>query len=94
MTKNTKTLLVVGAVAVVGYLIWKQRLSASTTVTASTSTGFAGNVGPRNYFVNAGGRTETATTCRSGEVLCPNNPRKCYDPRVNYVVDPCSNRTF
>lgn len=86
MNKNTKMLIGIGAVAVVAYLIWKNQ-------TATTS--FVGNsVGNRNYFLNAGGRTETAVTCPRGQVLCPNNRRKCYDPNVNYLVDPCSKSTF
>ena len=28
-------------------------------------------------------------TCPSGYVQCPNNG-KCYDPNVEYVLDPCS----
>ena len=32
---------------------------------------------------------ERPLSCPPGFVQCPLNPAKCYDPTVNYVIDPC-----
>ena len=48
MTKNQKMLLGVGAVAVVGYLLWKKQQTA-----------FTGNAGERTFF-NASGTSKIA----------------------------------
>ena len=42
--------------------------------------------------LNAGGVTYAPTggaKCLKGQLPCPNNRDICYDPNVNYVVDPC-----
>jgi hypothetical protein len=28
--------------------------------------------------------------CPQGQKACANNPKKCYDPNVQYIVNPCS----
>lgn len=71
MKKETKIILGVGGLAILGYLIFKggkNKANASGGVTPSQT---------------AGGR------CPSGQVPCSNNINICYDPNVNYVVDPC-----
>jgi hypothetical protein len=32
--------------------------------------------------------------CKNGLKPCPKNPRKCYDPKINYLVNPCSANGF
>lgn len=73
MTKNTKMLIGIGAVAVAGYLIWKNQSATSS---------FAGPVGRRTKYNATGknpcplGCTYNAATrscmCSSGPFL-PNN---------------------
>ena len=29
-------------------------------------------------------------SCKPPEIACANNPRKCYNPSINYLVDPCT----
>jgi hypothetical protein len=33
-------------------------------------------------------------SCKNGLKPCPKNPRKCYDPKINYLVNPCSSNGF
>lgn len=47
---------------------------------------------------NTGLTSTTSTTltpgvCPAGQVPCANNRSKCYNPSVNYVVDPCGGAT-
>jgi len=35
-----------------------------------------------------GGQDEQ-NTCPSGEKPCENNPKICFNPNANYIVDPC-----
>ena len=72
MTKNQKMLLGVGAVAVVGYLLWKKQQTA-----------FTGNAGERTFF-NASGTSKIATPCKQCTTPC--GPPIPYDPNTgNYA---------
>jgi hypothetical protein len=62
MTKNTKTLLTIGGIAVVGYILWKQGVFGKKTDSKS----FAGFTADDDFF-NAGGRTART---RTGLPLC------------------------
>jgi hypothetical protein len=33
---------------------------------------------------------EITPVCPKGQIPCPKNPKKCYDPTIDYLVDPCS----
>ena len=35
-------------------------------------------------------RMPPVSTCPPGQIPCPKDPTKCYDPNVDYLVDPCS----
>jgi hypothetical protein len=58
MTKNTKTLLLVGGVAIVGYLLYKKygKGMGMTTTTKSTSTSSTSNFAGESEFFNASGK--------------------------------------
>mgnify|MGYP003348954528 CR=1 FL=1 len=30
--------------------------------------------------------------CPEGQKACANDPKKCYDPNVQYLVDPCDSK--
>lgn len=32
---------------------------------------------------------EPPITCPQGQIICASNPKKCFDPKVRYIVDPC-----
>lgn len=32
---------------------------------------------------------ETSTVCPDGQIICESNTKKCFDPKVRYIVDPC-----
>jgi len=32
---------------------------------------------------------ETPIVCPEGLILCETNQKKCFDPKVRYIVDPC-----
>jgi hypothetical protein len=73
MKKQTKIILGVGGLAILGYILLK---------------------GGKKKANASGGGTPSQTAgarCPSGQVTCPNNKDLCYDPNVNYVVDPCRN---
>jgi len=68
MKKQTKIILGVGGLAILGYILLKGKKKANAS----------------------GGVSQTAGgNCPSGQVPCSNNINICYDPNVNYVVDPC-----
>jgi hypothetical protein len=60
MTKNTKTLLMVGGVAIVGYLLYKKygkgMMSSSSTTTTTTKSGATSSFSGDDRFFNANGR--------------------------------------
>lgn len=37
-----------------------------------------------------GGGGQAGGGCPAGQVPCKENPGKCYDPNVSYIVNPCS----
>jgi hypothetical protein len=39
---------------------------------------------------NQGGGQDDQNACPAGEKPCANNPTKCYNPNLNYIVDPCT----
>jgi hypothetical protein len=39
---------------------------------------------------NQGGGQDDQNACPAGEKPCANNPKRCVDPNVNYIVDPCT----
>lgn len=40
---------------------------------------------------NGGGQAgPQPSKCKAPEVPCVNNPDLCFDPNINYLVDPCS----
>jgi hypothetical protein len=74
MTKNTKTLLMIGGVAVVGYLLWKKYgkgMMSSSSTTTTTKTGATSSFTGSDDFFNASGRLYSRT--RSGDET-PNCP--------------------
>ena len=32
---------------------------------------------------------EPPITCPEGQIICASNTKKCFDPKVRYIVDPC-----
>jgi hypothetical protein len=32
---------------------------------------------------------EAPIVCPEGQILCESNQKKCFDPKVRYIVDPC-----
>lgn len=32
---------------------------------------------------------ETPIVCPDGQIICESNTKKCFDPKVRYIVDPC-----
>lgn len=75
LNKNTQMILGVGAVAIVGYLLWKNNQASAVASTPSTS--FAGPVGARGKF-NATGTSRTASSAMLG---CP-----CAKTPTEYVT--------
>ena len=80
LNKNTQMILGVGAVAIVGYLLWKNNQSSAVASTSSTS--FAGPVGGNpvgiRRKINATGTSRTASSAMLG---CP-----CAKTPTEYVT--------
>jgi len=39
---------------------------------------------------NQGGGQDDQNACPAGEKPCAKNSQKCYNPNLNYIVDPCT----
>jgi len=78
MTQQAKIMIGtgVGVLALVVFLSIKANAEKNPTINPST---------------NGGGTLPNGNTtgCPAGETPCPNNPAKCYNPTVNYIVNPC-----
>ena len=72
MTKNQKMLLGVGAVAVVGYLLWKRQQTSFT----GTANRFA-TVGSRQKYNASGSKIAPEGLC-SGKRRCPDCISSCF----------------
>jgi hypothetical protein len=35
------------------------------------------------------GNEVVVNKCQAGEIACSNNPKICFDPVANYIIDPC-----
>jgi len=44
----------------------------------------------KNTGVSSMTSTTTNGICPAGQVPCANNKNKCYNPSMNYVMDPCA----
>lgn len=77
MTKQTKIMIGtgIGVLALVVFLSIKANAKANNT-----------NI---NTIDNSGGATPPKS-CQEGEITCPNNPNKCYNPLLTYLVNPCN----
>lgn len=71
---NKKTQMIIGVIAVAGISYWLLTKNKKDKV-------FANAVGKRT----GKGRKD----CPKGQVKCPNNSKGCYDPKVNYIKNPC-----
>jgi hypothetical protein len=80
MTQQAKIMIStgVGVLALVVFLSIKAR-AGSNNPTINPTTNNDGTLPNGN----------TTGTCSSGEIPCPNNLAKCYNPSVNYIVNPC-----
>jgi len=79
MTQQAKIMIGtgVGVLALVVFLSIKAKAENNPTINPSTNGG--GTLPNGN----------TTGTCLAGEIPCPTNPAKCYNPTVNYIVNPC-----
>lgn len=32
---------------------------------------------------------EAPLVCPEGQLICETNPKKCFDPKIRYIVNPC-----
>ena len=65
----------VGVLALVVFLSIKANAKTNNTI---------------NTIDNSGGVTPPAFSCQDGEIPCPSNPSKCYNPMLTYLVNPCN----
>jgi hypothetical protein len=100
--KQKKILIGVGAVTVVGAIIYfatKKPTTNTTTVVADT--GLYRPPAPETnpieqiisgilgLFKKKKEKTAASGNCPSGQVPCAVDKNKCYDPLANYKQDPC-----
>lgn len=75
MTKQQKVFLGIGVVAVAAIALFAFRPKASAPLAQNNG---------------GGGATPLPGNCPAGQKPCPNNPKICVDPMVQYIVDPCA----
>ena len=77
MQKQTKIIIGVG----IGVLALSVFLSAKANAMNKKNT----NVSTQPPATTTGG-----ARCPTGEIPCSNNPSKCYNPSIDYFVNPCN----
>jgi hypothetical protein len=101
--KQKKILIGVGAVTVVGAIIYFATKKPTTTTTTTTvaDTGLYRTPAPEinpieqiisgilGLFKKKKEKTAASGNCPSGQVPCAVDKNKCYDPLANYKQDPC-----
>ena len=75
MTKEAKVFIGLGLAAVAAYLLLKPKVSSEIKALMDDD------------------KTENGlyalSVCKENEVPCPSNPKKCYNPKLDYFADPC-----
>lgn len=75
MTTETKVFVGLALVGVALYLLVKPKMSSEAKKLMDDDKTQNG--------------LSAVVTCPEGEVPCPSNPKKCYNPKLDYFVDPC-----
>jgi hypothetical protein len=85
MNKDLKNGLIVGGSVILLYLLYKQ-----ITKKSDVSSSIADELNKRLETIKKDLPEGSDTYCSPyGLKPCDNNPLKCYDPNVNYIISPC-----
>ena len=75
-----KKLVILGLSAGAIYLLytaWKKQQDAEKKDTQPVS------------FASEDKPVEVPVVCPEGQIICESNPKKCFDPKIRYIVNPC-----
>jgi hypothetical protein len=81
MQKQTK--LIIGGVGVLALVVL---LSIRAKAGSNTNP----NINPSSTEGTLPTSGNTGSGCPTGEIPCPANPSKCYNPSIDYFVNPCN----
>jgi len=76
MNNTIKTLVILGLAGTAIYLLWKNGKDKDAVLESAK---VKDETPPK----------PKPTPCPDGYVNCTDNPSKCYNPTINYLVDPC-----